>query len=327
MRRVLVTPPLLRTGEWPYRAPLEQAGLEIVYPDPGVDVFNAKQLVGALEGISAVVAGVEPYDAEVLAQSKLRVVARVGVGYDAIDVPAATCGGTAVTITPGTNENSVAEQTIALIFGVYRGVALRDRQTRAGHWIREQLPRLAGRTIGLVGLGRIGKAVAWRAQGLGLEVISHDPFTPPSAAAELGIRMVSLDELFTTADIVSLHCPSSPQTHHLIRASNLAKMKPTAVLVNTARGSLVDEADLAAALKAGKLWGAGLDVFEVEPPAADNPLLHLDQVVLAPHVAGVDVESIRAMSTMAAECVAKLSVGVWPEGCVVNDSLRDGWKW
>lgn len=322
IRRVLVTPPMLRVGDWPYRPVLDAAGLEVVFPDPALDLFDPPQLSRALVGIDAVVAGVEPFRADVLEASTLKVVARVGVGYDAVDVPTATRLGIAVTITPGTNENSVAEQAIGLIFGVFRAVARRDREVRAGLWNRDQLPRLAGRTLGLVGLGRIGRAVAWRAKGLGLNVIAADPLLTAAQAADLGIGLVSLDELLRTADIVSLHAPSIPATYRFMNAEAFAKMKPGSVLINTARGTLVDEPALFAALTHGPLWAAGLDVFDQEPPPLDHPLLSLDNVVVAPHVGGLDIESIRAMSTMAADCAAKLSLGIWPEGCVVNDELR-----
>ena len=258
---------------------------------------------------------------------QLRAIARHGVGYDSIDIPAATERGIPVTITPGANEDSVAELTITLMLGVYRGFPWRDTQVRTGKWSRRSLPRLAGKTLGIIGLGRIGKAVARRAAALGLKVLACDPFADTNFAAEQGIRLVSREEIFQTADIVSLHSPVTPDTRNMIDARALSRMKSGAVLINTSRGGLVDEPALIEALRAGRLMGAGLDVFSVEPLPADNPLTKMDNVLLSPHMAGIDIESEVAMSCMAAQCLADLFHGRWPEGCVVNDELRTGWKW
>ena len=326
MPKILVTPTHLNKVPGPYCDFLIAAGLEVVYPPPGVSMFEPENLVRQLQGIDGVLAGVEPYTREVFAASKLRAVARHGVGYDVIDVPAATEHGVVVTITPGANEESVAELTITLMLGVYRGFPWRDREVRTGKWTRSALPRLAGKTLGLVGLGRIGKAVACRAIGLGVKVIAHDPCADAAFAREQQIRLSSLEELLKTADIVSLHTPVTPTTAKLINARTIATMKPGAVLINTSRGGLVEEPDLIAALQSGRLFGAGLDVYSVEPLPTDSPLIKLDNVLLSPHMAGIDEESQLAMSCMAAQCLADLFNGRWPEGCVVNEELRTGWK-
>jgi D-3-phosphoglycerate dehydrogenase len=327
MPRVLVAPSLLNRQPGPHEEVLSAAGLEIVYPEDSDALDDASVLIDHLDGIDAVIAGMEPFNAEVLAASKLRVIARVGVGYDAVDVPSATEHGVAVTITPGTNEISVAEQALALIIGVFRGNPWRDRSVRDGSWIRRSLPRLGGKTLGLVGLGRIGRAMVPRAQGLGLSVIAADPFADKAFAAENNVRLCELDELWAEADVISLHAPATPETYDLVNAETIAKMKPTAVVVNTARGSLIDENALADALAAGRLFGAGLDVFKTEPLPSDSPLHKLDNVLMSPHMGGLDEESQEAMTRLAADCVANLYKGTWPEGCVVNDELRDGWKW
>ncbi|CAL1125502.1 unnamed protein product [Cladocopium goreaui] len=327
MPRVLVTPAMLHEKGGPFRDILEAAGLEVVFPTGGLALMDPVTLQSNLEGIDAVLAGMEPFNRDVLSTTKLRAIARMGVGYDAIDVPAATDCGVPVTITPGTNEPSVAEQTLALIFGVMRGLPERAREVRSGHWLRQTLPRLEGKTLGLVGLGRIGKALVPKAHGLGLKVIAYDPFVAPELAVELGVRLCSLDELLEEADIVSLHCPLNAETRNLIDADAMAKMKVGSVLINAARGGIVDEGALADALRRGHLMGAGLDVFETEPLPLESPLLGLDNIVLTPHMGGLDHESQVAMSSLAAECIAKLYQGQWPEGCVVNDELREGWKW
>ncbi|QGJ72250.1 Phosphoglycerate dehydrogenase [Planctomycetales bacterium 10988] len=326
MPRVLVTPPLLWTEEWPYRAILESAGCEIVHPAAIEPIFQTEGIIEALQGIDAIIAGVEPFTEEIFARTKLKVVARVGVGYDAVDVPAATKHGVIVTITPGTNEHSVAEQAISLMVGVYRGFPYRDQSVRNGTWNRALLPRLAGKKLGLIGLGRIGQAVVPRAKGLGLEILAYDPFVKQSFVDQFEIQLRSLEELLAESDIVSLHLPATAETHHLIRAETLRMMKPGSVLINTARGALVKEDDLAAAVASGHLMGAGLDVFEQEPLPLDHPFMKLDRVLLSPHTGGLDQQSLTDMSNLSAQCVADLAQGVWPEPCVVNPEVKVHWE-
>jgi phosphoglycerate dehydrogenase-like enzyme len=329
MPLVLVTPTVIKHQPGPYLDVLKAAGFDVEYPTAALSesVPNPDVLLRQLAGATAVLAGSEIYDRGVLAKAGLRVIARMGVGYDAIDVRAASEFGTLVTIAPGTNQHSVAEQTLALLLGVYRGFPGRDREVRTAVWKRKALPRLAGRTLGLVGLGRIGQAVVPRARGLGLTVVAFDPYPNQEFAQHNGVRLVTLDELLASADIVSLHLPCTPETADLINARTLAKMKPGSVLINTARGGLVDEQALAAALASGHLMAAGLDAFKIEPLPLDSPLLRLDNVLLAPHMGGLDLDSQRDMSTKAAECIAELFQGRWPEECVVNSQLRPGWKW
>jgi phosphoglycerate dehydrogenase-like enzyme len=284
-------------------------------------------LVRHLEGIDAVMASVENYSRRVLEASRLRAIARMGVGYDAVDVDAATDQGIAVTITPGTNEHSVAEMTMFLILAVMRGFPARYREVLTGKWTKRSLPRLAGQTLGLVGLGRIGKAVVPRAQGLGLKVIAYDPVPDTAFAAQNNVRLCPFDQLLAEADIVSLHLPALRECSDLINRQTLGQMKPGSVLINTARGGLVDEDALVEALRSGHLLGAGLDVFKTEPLPLDSPLLTLDNVFLSPHMAGLDHASLEAMGTVAARCIADLYQGRWPEGCVVNPQVRAGWKW
>jgi len=326
MPRILVTPTLVQHVDCSCRRVLEAANFEIVYltvPESRLTV--AADMIGQLEGIDGVVAGADPYTREVLKASRLKAIARVGVGYDAIDMATANELGIAVTITPGTNEHSVAELTIALMMGVYRGFPGRDQEVRAGAWKRKPLRRLQGRTMGLIGLGRIGRAVAWRAQGLGLKVIAFDPFADPEYAGSQNIDLVGFEELLVQSDIVSLHVPCTPETTDLMNARAFSLMRQGAVLINTARGGLVDEDALAAALASGHLAGAGLDVFKIEPLPLESPLLKVDNVLLAPHMGGLDEDSLDAMTRMAAECLANLFTGKWPEGCVVNEHLRSTW--
>lgn len=327
MPRVLVTPHLLYQLDGPYRQVLAAAGFEVVYPRDGKPLMSPELLADQLPGVDAVLAGMEPFTPEVLRGAKLRAIARMGVGYDAVDIPAATACGVAVTIAPGTNDVSVAEHALALMLGVYRGFPGRHLEVVNGRWRRKSLPRLDGKTLGLVGLGRIGKSMVPRAQGLGLKVIASDPFADAAFARQHQVRLCGLEELLREADVVSLHAPATPETNDLINARTLALMKRGSVLINTARGNLVDEDALAAALASGHLLGAGLDAFKVEPLPLDSPLLKVDNALLAPHMGGLDEESEVAMSRVAAECIAKLYRGEWPQGCVVNEGLRAGWRW
>lgn len=328
MPRVLVTPPILGRGHGPYFDVLHRAGFEVVYPTADAEFGKADSLVSQLNGIDAVLASVEPYTCSVLEQSKLRVVARVGVGYDSVDVPAATSCGIPVVITPGTNEHSVAEQAFALIFSVFRDVAVRDGEIRAGGWRRNTVRRLAGNTLGLVGLGRIGKAMVPRAHGLGLKVVAYDPYPDREFAAKHDVQLLTLDELWGAADIISLHTPCTAENVNLINRQTLAKMKPNSVLINTSRGGLVDEEALHEALTSGKLFGAGLDVLKIEPPAKDHPLLKLKNVTLAPHMGGIDQTALDAMAELAAQCIVSLhATGTAPPGCVVNAAQLGAWKW
>lgn len=325
MPRILVTPVVYANGQGPWREVLDAAGFELVYPPCDCTQVDRATFLKHLQGIDGTLASVERYDREVFAGSKLRAVARVGVGYDAIDVPAATDHGVVVTITPGTNEHSVAEQAIALLTAVFRDTARRDREIREGTWRRDCPRRLAGNTIGLVGLGRIGKAMVPRCRGLGLNILAYDPFPNPAFAAEQGVELCGFDDLLSRSDIVSLHLPCTPETTDLINARTLARMKPNSVLLNTSRGGLVDENALAEALRSGHLFGAGLDVCKIEPLPADSLLRQTPNLVFAPHLGGIDQTALDAMGRLAAECLVNLLQGRWPDPCVVNPTVKPKW--
>jgi phosphoglycerate dehydrogenase-like enzyme len=326
--RVLVTPPVLTRNAGPYYDVLKAAGCEVVYPTGDAEFGKGDALVKQLEGIDAVLCSVEPYTRDVLAKSKLRVVARVGVGFDSVDVPAATDHKVAVCITPGTNENSVAEQAFSLIFSVFREVAVRDAEIRAGQWRRNTVRRLAGNTLGLVGLGRIGRAMVGRAHGLGLHVVAYDPYADKTWAAQNNVRLLSFDELLAAADVVSLHMPCTAETTNLINRDSLNKMKRDAVLINTSRGGLVDEDALFEALQSKRIFGAGLDVLKQEPPPKDHPFFKLKNVTLAPHMGGIDQTALDAMAQLGAECIVALhKTNRAPDGCVVNAKELGDWKW
>jgi phosphoglycerate dehydrogenase-like enzyme len=326
MPKVLIAPMTLATVEGAYRQALRGAGFELVFPGKGHQL-SEDELLAALDGIDASVAGSEPYTARVFAaHPRLRVVARVGVGYDAVDVPAATRHGVAIAITPGANHDSVAEHTFTLLLGLSRGLVPQHLGVKAGGWPRGATLPLRGKALGLAGLGRIGKAVALRGEAFGMRLLAYDPYPDHAFAAAHAVTFLPFERLLAESDFLSLHLPATPETRHLINRRTLALMKPTAFLVNTARGTLVNEADLLEALKAGRPAGAALDVFETEPPGK-NPLFELDNVLLTPHAAGTDTKSRDDMALMAAESIVALGLGEWPAERLVNPEVRPAFRW
>jgi D-3-phosphoglycerate dehydrogenase len=312
-----------------FRDVLEAAGFELAFPNTGrLGQLTEDELIGALAGVEATVAGSEPYTARVFAANpQFRVVARVGVGYDAVDTAAATARGVAVTTAPGTNHGSVAEHAFALILGFTRHVASRHAGIAAGGWPRFMSLPLRGRTLGLAGLGRIGKAVATRAAAFEMRVIAYDPVPDRPFCDAYGITLVSFEQLLAESDFLSLHLPLTAATRHLMNRQTLARMKPNAVLVNTSRGGLVCETDLLDALRRQIIAGAALDVFEQEPPPEDHPLRTLPNVVLTPHAAGLDMQSLADMARSAAEAIVAIHCGDWPAEKVVNPEVRAGFRW
>lgn len=318
----------LSTEEGPHNAILKAGGFNVVQPPKGANLYDPKALLPIVRDCEAVVAGSEPWPAELIAACpKLRVLSRTGVGFDAIDLAACDKHRVIVATTPGVNHHAVAEHTFALLFGVARGFPTRDQHVRACTWKRFSTPRIMGTTIGIVGLGRIGRAVATRAVGLGMKVLAYDPFPNREFVEQWNIGLVDLDTLLRQSDYVSLHLPMGQETKHIMNAAAFAKMKPGSVLINTARGLLVDEKALIDALNSGHLRGAGLDVFEIEPLPGDSPLLQMNNVLMSGHLAGLDHESQRDTLTMCAETIVKLSQGGWPAECIRNLAGVRDWKW
>jgi len=296
-----------------------ESGLTLLAGTPGIEVVNTagkgrEELERALAGAHALVVRSETrVTADLLTRAPhLRVIARAGTGVDTIDVPAATRRGIAVMNAPGANTVSAAEHAMGLLLSLVRHIPEAAESMRRGQWDRKKYEgtELRGKTMGVVGLGRIGGHVAQIAKAFGMTVIAHDPFLPAERAAELGIKLLSLDQLLRVADVLTLHVALTEETHHLINAERLKLMKPTAFLVNTARGELVDERALADAVTAKRIAGAAIDVFAVEPLPADSPLRGLDHVILTPHLAASTAE---AQERVAVEiCTA------------VRDALIDG---
>ena len=294
---------------------LRAAGLELVVSPRGTD-RTPEQLTGVLGGAVAAIADADPFDADVLERApNLRVIARTGVGLDSIDLAAASRRGVVVTTTPGTNHETVADHTLALMLAALRNLGRLDASVRAGGWRDFSLPlsQLHGATVGLVGFGAIGQAVGRRVVAFGATLLVHDPLG--AADGEL----VELDELIERSDVVSLHLPLTPETTELIDARRIALMRPGAVFVNTSRGPLVDQEALVEALREGRLGAAGLDVFAVEPPGR-GAVTGLANVVMSPHCGGISAESNLAMSKMATASVLAALAGT-PSGAIANPDV------
>jgi phosphoglycerate dehydrogenase-like enzyme len=328
---VLITPEHLQRESAPYLDLLRGAGFAVRYPtDQRLPrgLTSTEETVAALAGVCAVIAGGDRLDREVItALPDLRVIARAGVGYDRVDVEAATERAVAVTITPTANHEGVAEHALALLFAVAKSIALGDRETRAGLWNRGATRPVRAQTLGILGLGRIGRSLATRAAALGMRVLASDAAPDAEFARRHAVSIVPLGTLLGEADYVSIHCPLTPGTRNLIDATAIERMKPGSVIINTARGGIVDEVALERALRSGHLGGAALDTFEEEPPPAHHPLLELDNVVFSPHIAGCDEVSLVNMGVESAQSIIALRRGEWPEAAVVNQALRETWRW
>jgi D-3-phosphoglycerate dehydrogenase len=287
--------------------PISQRGIELLRA-PGWEVLTPAReaLRDALATADAlIVRSATRVTSEIFELApRLRVVGRAGVGVDNIDVDAATARGVLVMNTPGGNAVSVAEHTLALMLAVARHIPQLNSAIHAGRWEKSGGVgvELRGKTLGLIGLGRVGSEVARRARAFGMSVIAHDPFVTEEAARDAGIELLPLSELLGRSDFLSLHAALSQATEKLIRAETLAKCKRGAILINTARGELVDETALAEALRSGQLAGAGLDVFAEEPPVR-SPLIGLANVVATPHIAGSTHEAQEEVGTLIAEQV------------------------
>ena len=329
--QVLFSPQEFYPASGPHVNILREAGFDLQYPNNNrlaKGQCSDDETIELLRDAAAVIAWGESYPKRVIeALPKLRVISRVGVGYDRVDVSAATARGVVVTITPNANHEAVAEHALALLLAVAKSIARCDGSIRSGGWPNPSIKPLRGRTLGIVGLGRIGKSVASRAIGLRLKVLASDAAPDREFAREHGIEIVPFKNLLAESDFISLHCPLSDATRGLIDRTALGLMKPGGILVNTARGGLVVEDALVEALRAGHLWGAGLDVLADEPPPADNPLLAMPQVVFSPHIAGCDELALQDMALEAAQNIVALHRGEWPAGAVVADELRAGWRW
>ena len=308
---------------------LLRGGFEIVYPPDDCDTMRRENLLPLLAGADAMLASVEKLSREVLAGTKLPGSRpRLGVGYDSIDIAAATDLGIAVTITPGTLEESVAEHTVALLLGVGRALFRAIARCRAGRWTPA-----ADAADGWPNLWHRRSRPDWprsraKVQGLGMRVVAFDPFADKDAASRAGVTLMSLSELLQTADVVSLHTTTTPETQNMINRQTLAQMRAGLDSNQHGPGALVvDEEALCEALDRGHLFGGGTRCVQDRALPLTSPLLKYDNVLLCTHMGGLDWESQTAASNLAAQCIVDLHHGRWPEACVVDRELRDRFRW
>lgn len=326
MPHVLCTALSTETG--PHFELLQQAGFTVTVADRSHNLYRWQELLEVARDADGVIAGSEPWPRQLLEQlPRLRVLSRTGVGFDAIDLNACDDRRVVVATTPGVNHHAVAEHALSMMLGLARGFPRRDQTVRAGRWERPSTPRLMGRTLGVLGLGRIGQAFVEKVSGLGMRVLGYDPYPNADFVARSGIQLVSLEDVLTQADVISLHLPVTPETSQVINAHTLKQMKPGSLLINTARGALIDEPALVESLQSGHLGGAGLDVFEVEPLPTSSPLLGMSNVLLSGHIAGLDNESQFDTLTMSADTIIQLSQGRWPADRIQNLRGVTTWQW
>ncbi len=267
-----------------------------------------------------------PITAEIIgALTRCKVISLGSVGVDSVDVKAATAAGIPVTNIPDTFIEEVADHALTLLLATFRRVIEQDRMVREGRWAEGrpallQVPRLWGQTLGLISFGRVARAVTRRAKGFGLNVIAYDPFVEESVMHEAGVTPVTLDELLSRSDFVSMHAPARPECTHMLRAEHFRAMKRSAIFLNTGRGPTVDESGLIQALQEGWIAYAGLDVLEVEPPSHNNPILRMENVILSAHTASASARFDEARKRRVGAELALVAQGKWPMS-VVNPAV------
>ncbi|MHA2357766.1 MAG: 2-hydroxyacid dehydrogenase [Candidatus Heimdallarchaeaceae archaeon] len=312
---------------------IPKPGLDILREHFEVDVFSEKRLISREEILERAKGcdGLLPLltdtiDSEIMDKTGIKVISNYAVGYDNINIEAATKRKIPVTNTPGVLTDATADLTWSLILGISRRIVEADKFTREGKFYGWD-PMLClggdfkGKTLGIVGLGRIGKAVAERAKGFGLNIVYHDHSDFPEVEKKLGLTKVSFEELLRISDYVTLHTPHTSETHKMIGEKELELMKPTAYLVNTSRGKVIDEESLAKALKEGKIAGAGLDVYYDEPDVHPE-LMKLDNAILLPHLGSASLETRTNMAIIAAENLRDTLLGKKPKN-IVNPEIYD----
>jgi D-3-phosphoglycerate dehydrogenase len=312
MARVLVTARSVAANA-DGRAVLEAAGHQVI-AHVGDGVWPENAMVRAITGMDAAIVGLDAVTAKVLAAGapSLRIVARNGAGYNNVDVAAAAALGIPVTVAPGANTVSVCELVFGLMLSLARQIPAQNQEVHRGGWKRVLGCELFGKTLGVVGTGNIGGEVIKRAHAFGMTIVACDVARRPELVERYGARYAEPAEVFAEADFLTLHLPVTAETRHIVNTARLQTMKPSAIIVNTARGELVHEADLHQALTAGRIAGYGADTFSREPPAKDNPLLGLANVVVTPHSGGYTAEAVARCSIMAAEEVVRVLAGQAP---------------
>jgi len=288
---------------------LEKFADEIIY-NPYGRPLSSEEIVPLLDGVDGYIAGLDYITEEVIqkAPHTLKVISRYGAGYDRVDVKAAARKGIVVTNTPGVNSESVADLAFGLMLCTARKISYLDRKVRSGEWPRVTGTELFGKTLGVLGLGAIGKGVARRAKGFSMKVLAYDPFIDRNFVQENGIEECTFDELIQVSDFITLHLPLNEDTRNIINKDSLSRMKQGAIIINTARGGLIDEEAAYEALRSGKLGGLGLDAFEKEPPG-NSPLFELDNVVVTPHTGAHTTEAVNNMGILAVQNLIDVLTG------------------
>jgi D-3-phosphoglycerate dehydrogenase len=290
------------------------------------------QLIKEIKDVDAVVAAGEPYTREVYeAAKKLKIIARYGVGYDRVDIPEATKYGIFVTNQPGVNSETVAEHAVALIFALARGLVGSVKSTIPETWEKIQYAyysdkvgfELHGKNLGIIGLGSIGSKVAKICSSLNMKIFAFDPYVREENDMQLGVKLTSLEELLKESDVVTIHTPLNNDTRHLIGEKQLKMMKKTAILVNAARGPIIDEKALYVALKEKWIAAAGLDVLEMEPPEPNNPLFGLDNAIITPHLAGSSSDNFMRSDALTEEQIKQALRGEVPKFALNPDAIKN----
>ena len=273
--------------------------------------FSEENVIRELQNADAGIIDIEPYGESVFSQVKdsTKLMVRFGVGFDKVDLKAASRNGIAIARTTGANTTAVAEMALTLMLTCRRRMNLYQARTRAGEWVKDIGNELIGSTVGIIGYGNIGRRLAKLLKGFDCRILAYDPFPNEEAAKADGVELVALEEILTQSDAISIHVPYTKETHHMINRETLTLMKPTAVIVNTARGNIIDEDALYQALKSGQIAGAGVDVFAAEPLSVESPLLTLENSVLTPHVSSQTMESLWNIYKMAIDISADFFAG------------------
>lgn len=300
---------------------LAEIGAEVV----GGDFRTEEDVIQNAQGFDALLVETAPITRRVFeALPQVKAVGRYGIGYDVIDVKAATDHGVYVVNVPDYCYDEVSEHTLALLLAAVRKVNQLDVHVKSGNWEYnpfKPIYRLAGSTLGLIGFGKIARAISKKAKVLGLKIITSDPFLEKSVADKYGVELATLEEVLQNADYISLHVPLTEKTKHLIGEKELSLMKKTAIVVNTARGAMIDEKALVSALQKNEIAGAALDVLENEPVEKTNPLLEMPNVIITPHIAYYSEESLAQLQSMLARGVADALIGKVPKNLVNREVL------
>lgn len=302
MLKVLITPRSYGMFTEDIMNKWREEGFEVIRE---VGPISESRFIELIQNVQALIIGTDHLSKEVLNHaSELKIIAKYGAGTDNIPKEYATQKGIVVVNTPGVNHEAVADYAFGLMLSVARQISLSSQRLRKGQWTKNVGVELYGKTLGILGFGAIGKAVARRAKGFQMNILVYDVFQDEQAAAEYGATYVHINELLTKSDVVSVHMPLVPETTNLLNYQMMKKMKKEAILINTARGGIINETDLFHILKEEKILGAGIDVFSVEPPT-DSPLLELDNAVLTPHNAAASKEAIERMTLRSTHSVIK----------------------